>query len=70
MYPVIRRYDEQGLDNMSEESGEENTKNLIVKKSLRPVPSRDVVEQVKNMAASDPREVTQDTPKDPSERGG
>ena len=41
MYPVIRSYDEQGLDNMSEESVK---KNFIVKKSLQPVPSQGMVE--------------------------
>ena len=44
MYPVIRSYDEQAFDNMSEESGK---KNFIVKKSSRPVPSQSVVEQAK-----------------------
>ena len=44
MYPVIRSYDEQAFDNMSEKS-EKN--NFIMKKSLRPVPSQGVVEQAK-----------------------
>ena len=52
---------------MSEES-EKNK--FIVKKSLRPVPSQSMVEQAKNMAASDPIEVTQETPEDPRQRGG
>ena len=44
MYTAIHSYDEQAFDNMSEESEE---KNFIVKKSLRPVPSRGLVEQAK-----------------------
>ena len=40
-------------------------KNFIVKKSLRPVPNQGKVEQAKNMVASDPSEVTQETPEDP-----
>ena len=61
MYPVIRSYDEQVFDNMSEEMGKKN--NFIVKKSLRPVTSQGMVEQAKkNMAASDPIKVTQETP--------
>ena len=60
----------KAFDNMSEES-EKNKKNFFVKKLLRPVPSRGMVEQAnKNMADSDPSEVTQDTPFDPRERGG
>ena len=42
MYPAIRSYDEQAFDNMSEES--EEKKHLIVKKSLRPIPSQSLVE--------------------------
>ena len=67
MYPVIRSYDEQVFDNMSEEMGEKN--NFIFKKSLRPFPSRGKVEQAKNMVASDPSKVTQDTPEDHKEQG-
>ena len=44
IYPAIRSYDEQAFDNMSEES---EKKNFIVKKLLRPVPSRRMVEQAK-----------------------
>ena len=44
MHPAIRSYDEQAFDFLSEES--ENN-NFIVKKSLRPVPSQDMVEQAK-----------------------
>ena len=40
-------------------------KYFIVKKSLRPVPSQGMVEQVKNMNPSDPIEVSQETPQDP-----
>ena len=44
---------------------------IVKKKSLRPVPSQGMVEQAKkNMAASDPSEVTQETPEDPRQRGG
>ena len=54
---AIRSYDEQAFDNMSEES---EKKHFIVKKSLWLVPSQGMVEQAKkNMAASDPSEVTQ-----------
>ena len=69
MHPAIRMYDERGLDNMSEES---EKKNFIVKKSLQPVPSQGKVRlsRPKNMAASDPSEVTQETPQDPRQRGG
>ena len=35
MYPVVRSYDEQEFDNMSEES--EKKQKTIIKKSLRPV---------------------------------
>ena len=59
MYPVIRSYDEQSFNNMSEESWK---KNFIVKKSLQSVPSQSMVEQAKNMAASDSGEVTQEMP--------
>jgi len=58
MYTAICSYDEQAIDT-SEES---EKKTLSVKKSLWPVPSQDVVEQAKNMAASDPSEVNQETP--------
>ena len=44
MYPAICSYDEQAFDKMSEESGK---KNSIIKKSLQPVPSQGMVEQVK-----------------------
>ena len=44
MYGAIRSYDEQAFDNMSEEN---EKKNFIVKKSLRPVPSQGKVEQAK-----------------------
>ena len=44
MYPAIRSYDEQAFDNMSEES--ENN-NFIIRTSLRPVPSRGMVQQTK-----------------------
>ena len=63
---MIRSYDEHAFD-MSEESEKEK---FIVKKSLRPVPSRGMVEQAKNMVASDPNEVTQDMPEVPREWGG
>ena len=62
-----RSYDEQAFDNMSEES---ERKNLIVKKSLRPVPIQGVVEEAKKVAASDPKEITQEKPEDPKVRGG
>ena len=45
-------------------------KNFIVKKLLRPVPSQGMVEEAKNMVASDPSKVTQDMPSDPKESGG
>ena len=43
MYPANCSYDEQAFDNMSEES--EN--NLIIRISLRPIPSQSMVEQAK-----------------------
>ena len=46
MYMAIHSNDEQAFD-MSEESGGGGGRNLIVKKSLRPVPSQGVVEQAK-----------------------
>ena len=67
MYTESRSYDEQAFDNMSEES---ERKNLIVKKSLRPVPIQGVVEEAKKVAASDPKEITQEKPEDPKGRGG
>ena len=42
--------------------------NFIIKKLLRPVPSRSMVEQAINMAASDPSEVTQETLKTPDSK--
>ena len=59
MYTTIHSYDEQAVVNMSEES---EKKPVVVQKSLWPVPSQGMVEQAKNMAASDPSEVTQETP--------
>ena len=56
MYPVICSSDEQGVDNMSEESGK---KNFIIKKSLWPVPSQGIVEQAKKMVALDSCELTE-----------
>ena len=44
MYSVIRVYDEQAFNNMSEES---EKKNSIEKKLLWPVPSQGMVEQAK-----------------------
>ena len=44
MYPAIRRNDEQTFDDMSEES---EKKNFIIKKSVWPLPSQGIVEQVK-----------------------
>ena len=44
IFTAIHSYDEQEFDNTSEES--EKT-NFIVKKSLRPVPSQGMVDQVK-----------------------
>ena len=52
MYPAIRSY-EQAFDNMSEES--ENN-NFIVKKSLWPIPSRGMVEQVKKHGGFRPQQ--------------
>ena len=43
MYPAIRSSGEQAFDNMSEKS----EKNVIINKSLRPVPSQGMVEQAK-----------------------
>ena len=45
MYPAICSYDDETFDDMSEESEEKKT--LTLKKSLRPVPSQGMVEQVK-----------------------
>ena len=49
MYPAIRRYDDQALDDMSEKSGKKK-RSFIVKKSLRPVPYQGIVEQAPKMA--------------------
>ena len=62
MYPAICSCDEQAFNNMSKEN--EKKKNFIVKKSFQPVPSQGMVEQAKNMAASDPSEVTQERPRE------
>ena len=61
MNAVILSYDEQTFDKMSAESRKKK-KTFIVKKSLRPVPGWGKLEHAKNMAASDPSKVTQDTP--------
>ena len=52
IYPAIRSYDEQEFNNMSEES--ENN-NFVVKKSLRPVPSQDKVEQARKHGSFRPQ---------------
>ena len=67
MYTAIRSYDEQAFD-ISEESEEKKTfhEEIIAACSK----GRRGWAGQKNMAASDPSEVTQETPEDPRERGG
>ena len=66
MYPAIRSYDEQEFDNMSEES-ERKTLSLRNRCGLFQVKAW--LSRQKNMVASDPSLVTEDTHKDPRERG-
>ena len=61
MYPAIRSYDEQAFDNMSEES-EKNT--LSLKNLCGLFQVKAWLSRPKNMVASDPSEVTQETHKD------
>ena len=63
MYPVICSYDEQGLDNMSEESVKKKTLSSGNRCGLFQVKAW--LSRPKNMAASDPSEATQDVPEDP-----
>ena len=58
MYTTIRSYDEQSFDNMSEES-EKKTLSLRNRCGLFQVKAW--LNRPKNMAASDPSEVTQET---------
>jgi len=59
MYPAICRYDEQAFDNISE--GSEN--NFMVKKNRCGLFQLTAwLSRPKNMAASDPSEVTKETP--------
>ena len=53
MYPAICSYGEQAFGNMSEEC-EKN--HFIIKKSLRPVPRRDMVEQAKKHGGFRPQQ--------------
>ena len=68
IYPGIRSYDEQAFNNMSEESQKKQTLSLKNCCGLFRVKAR--LSRPKNMVASEPSEVTQETPKDPRERGG
>ena len=60
MYPAIHTYDEQAFDNMSEES--ENNKLYHEEIAAACSKSRRGWAGQKNKAASDPSEVTQETP--------
>ena len=68
MYTAIRSYDEQAFDNMSDESEKKHTLSLRNRCGLFQVKAW--LSRSKNMVASDPSEITQDTPQDPRERGG
>ena len=61
MYPAICSYDEQSLNNMSEESKKNCCEEIVAVCSK----SGHGWAGQKNMAASDPSEVTQETPLDP-----
>ena len=60
MYPVIRRYDEQAFDNMSDES--EKKKTLSLRNHCGLFQIKALLSRLRNMAALDPSEVTQDKP--------
>ena len=55
MYPVICRYDEQAFDNMSKES---EKKSLSFRNRCGLFQIKALLSRPKNMAASDPSEVT------------
>ena len=59
-YTVIHSYDEQAFDNMSKESGKKKTSSIINHCGLFQVKAW--LSRPKNMAASDPSEVTKETP--------
>ena len=63
MYPAIRSYDEQAFDNMSDESEKKHTLSLRNRCGLFQVKAW--LSRPKNMVASDPSMVTQETPFDP-----
>ena len=62
MYTEIRSYDEQAFDNMSEES---EKKTLLFRNRCGLFQVNAWLSRLKNMVASDPSEVTQETPQDP-----
>ena len=64
LYPAIRSYDEQAFDNTSEESGKKK-KTLSLRNHCGLFQVEAWLSRSKNMAASDPSEVTQETPQDP-----
>ena len=68
MYPAIRSDDEQAFDNMSEESEEKKT--LSERSHCHLFQVKTWLRRPKNMAASDPSEVTKETPFDPRQQGG
>ena len=63
IYPVIRSYDEQAFNNVSEESERKKTLSLRNRCGLFQVKAW--LSRPENMAVSDPREVTQETPLNP-----
>ena len=67
-HSAIHSYDEQAFDNMSEESNKKKTLSLRIRCGLFDVKSW--LSRPENMAATDPSEVTQETPEDPRQRGG
>ena len=67
MYPAICSYDEQAFDDMNEESEKVY---FIMKKSLRPVPSQDMVEQARKYGGFWPQQGYPGNTLRPREQGG
>ena len=65
MYPAICRCDEQAFDNISEES---EKKPLTLRNHCGLFQVKAWLSRPKNMATSDSREVTRETPKDHMQR--
>ena len=61
VYTVIRRYEDQAFNDMSEESGQNYFESFVMQKPLPPVPSRGIFEQAETKwKLNDPCEVTSD----------